>query len=68
MALAYYDLYRAETAKNADEVADLGPLDQLPRPWDISTITDPTLRAEMWDWLDPSSAGSTASMCGTPAI
>ena len=52
MALAYYDLYRAETAKNADDVADLGPLDQLPRPWDISTITDPALRAEAWAWLD----------------
>ena len=52
MALAYYDLYRAETAKNADDVADLGPLDQLPRPWDITTITDPALRAEVWAWLD----------------
>ena len=52
MAQANYDLYRAETAKNADDVADLGPLDQLPRPWDITTITDPGVRGEAWVWLD----------------
>ena len=52
MEQAYYDLYRAETAKKPAEVADLGPLDQLPRPWDLATITDPALRAETWDWLD----------------
>ena len=52
MAHAYYDLYRAETAKKPAEIADLGPLDQLPRPWDLATITDPALRAETWKWLD----------------
>ena len=68
MALAYYDLYRAETAKNADDVADLGPLDQLPRPWDITTITDPALRAEVWAWLDAVVGWINRSTCGRPAI
>lgn len=52
MAQAYYDLYRAETAEKPAQVADLGPLDQLPRPWDLATITDLVLRAEVWNWLD----------------
>lgn len=49
---AYHALYRAETAKTPAEIADLGPLDQLPRPWNPATITDPALRAETWAWLD----------------
>lgn len=52
MGQAYYDLYRAETATRPAEVADLGPLDQLPRPWDLATITDSALRTEVWQWLD----------------
>lgn len=52
MGQAYHDLYRAETADKPARVADLGPLDQLPRPWDLATVTDPALRAEVWQWLD----------------
>lgn len=52
MSQAFHDLFRAETAKRAEEVADLGPLDLLPRPWDVSTIPDPDLRTEVWEWLD----------------
>lgn len=52
MDQAYYDLYRAETAEKPAEIADLGPLDQLPRPWDPATITNPALRIEVWRWLD----------------
>ena len=52
MKCAYYDLFRAETAEKPTQVADLGPLDQLPRPWDVASVTDVMLRAEIWDWLD----------------
>ncbi len=52
MSQAYYDLYRAETAKTADDLNDLGPIEKLPRPWDIATVTNPDLRFEAWRWLD----------------
>lgn len=52
MMSAYDDLFRAQTAKRPSQVLDLGPLDLLPRPWDLATITDPGLRAEVWRWLD----------------
>lgn len=52
MTQAYYDLYRAETADKPEQVADLGPLDELPRPWDLPTVADPEMRAEVWQWLD----------------
>ena len=52
MRLAYLDLRRVETAKDPSEVRDLGPLDQLPRPWDITTCTSAALRTEVWAWLD----------------
>ena len=52
MKRAYYDLFRAETAEKLTQVADLGPLDQLPRPWEVASVTDFMLRAEIWDWLD----------------
>ena len=49
---AYADLSRVEQAKNVDEVRDLGPLEWLPRPWDVTTCRDPGLRREVWEWLD----------------
>ena len=52
MDAAYYALFRAQTAKKPAEVVDLGPLGLLPRPWGPATITDPMLRAEIWQWLD----------------
>ncbi len=52
MDAAYYNLFRAQTAENPTDVGDLGPLDSLQRPWDPATITDPMLRAEVWQWLD----------------
>ena len=52
MSNAFQDLFRAETAKSADEVRDLDPLESLPRPWDVATIDDPDLRLEVWGWLD----------------
>lgn len=52
MSQAYYDLYRAETAKSADDLGDLDPIEKLPRPWDIATVANPDLRFEVWGWLD----------------
>lgn len=52
MRQAYYDLYRAETAKSADDLSDLDPIEKLPRPWDIATVANPDLRFEVWGWLD----------------
>lgn len=52
MDKAYHDLFRAETAKTAADISDLDPLDSLPRPWDLATISDPELRVEVWEWLD----------------
>jgi hypothetical protein len=52
MSHAYQELFRAELAKFAEEVRDLGPLELLPRPWDVTTIDDPDLRLEVWEWLD----------------
>ncbi|NLI85063.1 MAG: hypothetical protein GX440_06650 [Propionibacterium sp.] len=52
MMSAYDHLFRAQVAKRPSEVIDLGPLNLLPRPWDLATITMPALRAEVWQWLD----------------
>ena len=52
MMHAYANLARVEQAKNLDDVRDLGPLDLLPRPWDVTTCRDAALRREVWDWLD----------------
>lgn len=52
MARAYDDLFRAQIAKRPSEVIDLGPLNLLPRPWDLATVTEPAMRAEVWQWLD----------------
>ena len=47
---AFADL---DIARSGDEAAtaDLGPLSDLPRPWDPPTCP-PTLRQELWLWLD----------------
>lgn len=52
MMRAYANLARVERAKTLDEVSDLGPLDLLPRPWEVSTCRDAGLRLEVWQWLD----------------
>ena len=53
MQLAYTDLLRVEQAKDPRAVIDLGPLDVLPRPWDVTTCTSSReLRAEVWRWLE----------------
>ena len=50
MMRAYADLARVEQAKNLDEVLDLGPLELLPRPWDVTSCRDAGLRREV-EWL-----------------
>lgn len=52
MMHAYANLARVEQAKNPDDVRDLGPLELLPRPWDVTTCRAAELRREVWDWLD----------------
>lgn len=37
---------------NEDELRQLGTLDALPRPWDVTTCLDPRLRRDVWRWLE----------------
>lgn len=53
MRQAYRALWpRPEDKINEDEVRQLGTLDALPRPWDITTCLDPRLRRDVWTWLE----------------
>ena len=46
---AYWDLYPDEPDTDVDEY-ERDP--ELPRPWDITTCTDPDLRRDIWEWYD----------------
>ena len=48
---AYQDL---EVAANSSlqRLPTFSGLDDLPRPWDPASCTDPALRREVWEWLD----------------
>jgi hypothetical protein len=48
---AYRELHLAATG-TLQQIAALGDLTRLPRPWDPPTCTQPDLRAELWHWLD----------------
>lgn len=48
---AFYELHLAATGTD-DQIALLGDLTELPRPWDPATCHDPDLRRELWAWLD----------------
>lgn len=48
---AFHDLFLAENGNDRKRRL-VGDPARLPRPWDPATITDPSLRAEAWDWLD----------------
>ena len=48
---AYNDLDLAASLTPEQQQA-LGDTQQLPRPWDPASCTDPALRRELWDWLD----------------
>ncbi len=52
MHQAYADLARLEQAKDPSTVKSLGPVEFIPRPWDVAGITDRDLRLEVWEWLD----------------
>lgn len=49
--IAYWDLYLSEEGTDAQKKR-LGEPDQLPRPWDLATCTDPDLRHDVWEWYE----------------
>ncbi len=49
--LAYHELHLAMNGSDEQKRA-LGPLSELPRPWDPETCQDPELRHEVWTWLE----------------
>ena len=51
LGTAYRDLYLAADGTKAQKTT-IGDTNLLPRPWDPPTCHDPSLRAELWDWLD----------------
>lgn len=51
LRLAYRELTIAAQGKE-DQVAALGPLHELPRPWDPPTCRRPDLRQQLWEWLE----------------
>ena len=48
---AYRNLYLSANGTDADKKR-LGNPANLPRPWDPASCTNPTLRRELWAWLD----------------
>ena len=51
LRLAYRELTIAATG-DQDQVAALGDVASLPRPWDPPTCQRPDLREELWMWLE----------------
>ncbi|MBO1756479.1 hypothetical protein [Allobranchiibius sp. CTAmp26] len=51
LRLAYRELAIAAQG-NEDQVAALGPLSELPRPWDPATCRRSDLRVQLWAWLE----------------
>ena len=51
VALAYRELNMAANGTDEQRAA-LGDISRLPRPWDPAACTAPTLRIELWAWLD----------------
>lgn len=51
LRLAFQELFVAANGTDRERAA-IGDPAQLPRPWDPSTVTDPSLRAAVWAWLD----------------
>ena len=49
--LAYKELALAQHGTD-DEKKALGPVVDLPKPWDPETCQDPDLRNEVWAWLE----------------
>ncbi|OCL30868.1 hypothetical protein BCR15_10350 [Tessaracoccus lapidicaptus] len=51
MLAAYVNLaYLARGGTDAEAIMANGEI--LPRPWDLTTIADPHLRSDTWQWLD----------------
>lgn len=51
IALAYKELNIAINGTDEEKKA-LGPIFNLPKPWDPETCQDPELRNEVWAWLE----------------
>lgn len=51
LRLAFRELNLAANG-TPEQVAALGDLSVLPRPWDPATCRSPALRQELWAWLD----------------
>jgi hypothetical protein len=51
VALAYQELNIAANG-TPEQKAALGPLADLPKPWEPETCEDPALRSELWSWLE----------------
>lgn len=51
LRLAFRELNLAANG-TPEQVAALGDLSVLPRPWDPATCRTPELRRELWTWLD----------------
>lgn len=51
VALAYKELNTAIDGTKEQKSA-LGPISELPRPWDPETCHEPDLRDEVWTWLE----------------
>ena len=51
IALAYKELNIAINGTDEEKKA-LGPIFNLPKPWDPETCQDPELRNEVWSWLE----------------
>lgn len=49
--LAYHELNLVINGTNEHKKA-LGPVSDLPRPWEPETCQDPDLRHEVWTWLE----------------
>lgn len=49
--LAYHELNIAINGTD-EQKEQLGPLSELPRPWDPETCQEPDLRHEVWTWLE----------------
>ena len=48
---AYWDLYNSEEGTD-QERNEVDEADQLPRPWDIASCTEPDLRRDVWQWYE----------------
>ena len=49
--VAYWELFLSENGTD-EQKQRLGEAELLPRPWDIATCLDPSLRRDVWQWYE----------------